>query len=216
MTGGWMRFADHHAPLRQRKWETDDSLNNVQKTVSYWLNNGLSKAKLNVGIPFFGNSWTLKSSAVIPPAVALGPGPAGDFTGIPGLLAFNEICRNVRSGKFKAKTNPDELNGPIAYSQESSGKTWVGYDDPKMVRVKGKYILSENLGGAVVWDISMDDFSNNCKSGANPLLVSLAKTLNIIDNNKSEKLVSGSGSFSLNSKLFLVFFTQLFAFFVIL
>lgn len=209
MTGGWMPFADHHAPLHRRKWETDDSSNSVHKSVFYWVNNGLYKNKINVGIPFFGNTWTLKSNAVIPPAAASGPGPAGQFTATPGLLAFNEICPKVRSGEFKAKTNSEGFNGPIAYSQGSSGKTWVGYDDAKMVKVKGNYIISEKLGGAVVWDISMDDFGNWCGTGENPLLVSLAKTLNVIES-KSEKFVSGSAqSFSFVSTI--VILTQMLA-----
>lgn len=210
-----MPFADHHAPLHRRKWESDDSNNNVHKTVVYWLKNGLSKAKLNVGIPFFGNSWTLKSNAVFPPAAASGPGPAGESTATPGLLAFNEICLKVRKGNLKAKMNTEGFNGPIAYSQESSGKTWVGYDDPKMVKVKGNYIISEKLGGAVVWDISMDDFNNRCEMGPNPLLVTLAKTLNILDS-KSEKLVSGSAqSFSVVSKSLVVIFTQILTFLIL-
>ena len=191
MTGGWNSMADHHAPLYARKWDTPGS-NNVDSAVSYWINKGISKSKINMGIPFFGNSWTLASGAYNPPAAASGPGLAGPFTTTQGELAFYEICRHVRVYKdFKAVRSSARLYGPIAYYIRTSGRTWVGYDDADMIIHKGKYILSKNLGGAVVWDISMDDFQNSCNGGMNPLLSSLSRTLNVFGQNP-QPFVSGS------------------------
>ncbi len=197
MTDNSKSMADHHAPLYTRKWETSGvGSNNVDSVVSYWINKGVSISKLNVGIPFFGKSWTLSSDAYNPPAKASGPGPAGPLTNTQGELAFYEICRHVRIDKdFKAVRSESRLNGPIAYSLWTPGRIWVGYDDVDMVIHKGKYIMSKNLGGAVVWDISMDDFKNTCGSGINPLLASLSRTLNVIGQN-AELYVSASRDLS--------------------
>ncbi|KZS12017.1 Chitinase Idgf2-like protein [Daphnia magna] len=193
MTGSWKSMADHHAPLYPRKWEgPGNENNNVDSMVSYWINQGFPESKINMGIPFFGNSWTLSSGAYNPPAAASGPGAAGPFTATQGELAFYEICQHVRVDKdFKAVRSSSRLNGPFAYSLHTSGRIWVGYDDTDMVVYKGKYIISRQLGGAVVWDISMDDFQNSCGTGRNPLLVSLSRTLNVMDRH-AQPFLSGS------------------------
>ena len=35
---------------------------------------------------------------------------------------------------------------------------WVGYDDPSSAVVKANYIVNNNLGGAMFWDLPSDDF----------------------------------------------------------
>jgi len=38
------------------------------------------------------------------------------------------------------------------------GNQWVGYDDPTIAVVKANYIMTNNLGGAMFWDLPSDDF----------------------------------------------------------
>ena len=47
------------------------------------------------------------------------------------------------------------MNGPYAYK----GNQWVGYDTKNSAETKANYILSENLGGAMFWETSTDDFN---------------------------------------------------------
>ena len=47
------------------------------------------------------------------------------------------------------------MNGPYAYN----GNQWVGYDTKNSAETKANYILSENLGGAMFWETSTDDFN---------------------------------------------------------
>lgn len=197
-------MADHHAPLYPRKWETSgNGNNNVDYMVSYWINQGFPESKINMGIPFFGNSWTLSSGAYNPPAAASGPGAAGPFTATQGELAFYEICQHVRVDKdFKAVRTSSRLNGPFAYSSRTPGSTWVAYDDVDMVMYKGRYVISRHLGGAVVWDISMDDFQNSCGTGRNPLLTSLSRTLNVMDRHAQPFLSGSCGPSSFNFSSF--------------
>ena len=159
--------ADHLAPFYQRSWD-DDSTANCNGSVSYWISQGATPSKLNMGIPLYGNSWTLTSSTVAPPAPANGPGTAGPYSGQPGFLAYFEICNNIKSNGWVKASDPKGLNGPWAYS--STSKQWVGFDDVAMVTAKTKYAVSKGLGGVMVWEISYDDYQNICGGGKNPLL----------------------------------------------
>ena len=50
---GWEpTFADHHAPLYKRSWDTANLSCNY--SVNYWISKGLSAAKINMGIPTYG------------------------------------------------------------------------------------------------------------------------------------------------------------------
>lgn len=166
--------ADHHAPLYKRSWETTN--NNVDYSVNYWLSKGFPAAKINLGIPLYGQSWTIKSTAsVVPPAPANGLGAPGPILAQSGYLGYNEICLNVKSNGWKVVQDTLGQRGPIAYSPASL--SWVGYDDPNFAAVKSNYILAKRLGGAIVWDISTDDFSNACGAGANPIQTAISKTI---------------------------------------
>ena len=174
MHGNWENQTDHHAPLYKRPWETIDY--NVDFTVNHLLTKGFPPSKINLGIPLYGQSWTLGES-VEPEPVSLGagPGPAGPWTSEPGTLGYYEICNSIRNEDWQAVEDPYQLNGPYAYSP-SIPKVWVGYDDIKMTGIKSQYIIENKLGGAMVWDMSMDDFRDNCGDGANPLMTTISET----------------------------------------
>ena len=58
----------------------------------YYESKGAAKSKLIMGIPFYGQSFTLQSSSAGYGAKASGPGSAGKWTRQRGMLAFYEIC----------------------------------------------------------------------------------------------------------------------------
>jgi chitinase len=163
--------ADHHAPLYKRAWDTDPTLS-CNGSVSFWISQGASPSKLNMGIPLYGQSWTLTSSTVSPPAPANGAGIAGPYTAQSGYLGYNEICTNIKSDGWVKASDPQGLNGPYAYSLTS--KQWVGFDDAAMVTTKTNYAQAKGLGGVMVWDISTDDFQNTCGGGKNPLIAAIS------------------------------------------
>ena len=172
--GSWENQVDHHAPLYRRSWDTTSL--NVDFGIGYWASKGMSKSKMNMGIPFYGRSWILSTSAVSPLSPASGPGTQGSLTMESGFLAYYEVCSFLRSNGWTQKTDPNNLMGPYAYLLAS--KNWVGYDDVNMVVYKTNYALASGLGGVMVWDISMDDFQNTCAAGVNPLINAIYSTLN--------------------------------------
>lgn len=171
MHGSWERQADHHAPLFKRSWEGGN--NNVDYIINYYISQGASASKIILGIPLYGRSWTLSSGKTSPPAPASGAGAAGLITKQAGFLGYNEICKSVKSGTYKVVRDAQQKCGPYAFSSS----LWVGYDDVETAIVKSKYALSSGLGGAMVWDISTDDFNNACGDGKFALCSAISKTL---------------------------------------
>jgi chitinase len=57
---------------------------------------GADKEKLILGVPFYGQSFTLSENTkkTVDGSPAEGPGQAGEFTKQPGMLANYEICSN--------------------------------------------------------------------------------------------------------------------------
>ena len=90
--GSWERVTGHTAPL-QGSGESDS----VEASMNYWIRQGIPAAKLLVGIPFYGQSFTLASPAVNRDQAAIGvqargAGLPGPFTQQAGMLAYFEIC----------------------------------------------------------------------------------------------------------------------------
>ncbi len=52
-----------------------------------------------------------------------------------------------------------------------------GYDDVETVQYKTNYVLENNLGGAMIWEITMDEFTNTCGGGKNPLMTAISQII---------------------------------------
>ena len=52
------------------------------------------------------------------------------------------------------------MEGPYAFGDN----TWVGYDTIKTTEKKSQYVLHNNLGGAMIWELSADDFNVSKKN----------------------------------------------------
>ncbi|XP_032799136.2 chitotriosidase-1-like [Daphnia magna] len=173
MHGSWEPdVADHHAPLRKRSFETIDY--NVESSVHHWITNGLSASKINLGMPLYGRSWKLASAVTTPPAPAVGVGAPGPFTKEEGYVSYFEICQAVQNEGWQVVQDPDQFIGPYALSP-TDVVNWIGYDDITMLTTKSNYVLSKGLGGAMVWEISLDDYRGACGAGMNPLLTAISR-----------------------------------------
>eukprot|EP00095_Tigriopus_kingsejongensis_P003675 maker-scaffold11_size778918-snap-gene-5.22 protein:Tk03675 transcript:maker-scaffold11_size778918-snap-gene-5.22-mRNA-1 annotation:"chitinase" len=159
--GSWESQADHHAPLYRRSW--DQTRSDIEHTVNILLELGAPSTKLVLGMPTYGKSFTVSGPNGAPPRSSSGGGTAGPITKQTGTLGFMEICLKIQNEGW---TLVDDVSGPYAYQ----GDQWVGFDTVKSIQVKSDFVIQRNLGGAMIWDLSMDDFSNQCGFGKNPLL----------------------------------------------
>jgi chitinase len=148
LNGGWNNYADHAAPLFTSPLDSiaADKHNNVDSAVSAYLAGGIPNGKLNVGIPFYGHGWmgvAATKHGLYQPATGPAPQDQGDYNVLQALPGFSHYY--------------DPLSGMAHWIYSPASKTFYSYDDDTSVFVKGLYIGSRHLGGAMFWDLTGDD-----------------------------------------------------------
>jgi len=172
--GQWDKKTGHVAPFYGHP-DDDYSYFNANFTMNYWIESGAPPKKLVMGMPLYGQSFTLsnkKENGLNAPA--RDGGAAGPATRAKGFLAYHEICRNIKNGWTVVKDDATPARmGPYAYK----GDQWVGFDDKDMIRKKSEYIKEMGLGGGMVWALDLDDFKNKCGEGRYPLMNTIREVL---------------------------------------
>lgn len=169
----------HHSPLFHREEDVDVPFNaNADYAISSLIDRGASPSKILMGIPFFGNSWAVDFNDTDPLSRIKDEAAPGKLIKSYQRRAYYEICDATQKDDWQVFQKSDKLMGPYAVSpiDSNNSRVWVGYDDPAIVAVKANYILTKELGGAYVWDISQDDFQNTCGGGINPMLTAITST----------------------------------------
>lgn len=176
--GSWETRTGHVSPLYGSNDDTYPQYN-TDYTMKLLVAMGAEKEKLILGIPFYGQSFTLshKSKEHGFGSASLGPGKEGEFTLQAGMLAYSEICHNLRKPKWKTGTDPSMKSGPYA----TNGAQWVGFDDIETVTLKAKYAIEEGYGGVGAWTVDLDDFTNRCCYESAPLLKAINRALGRLD-----------------------------------
>ncbi|XP_065077176.1 acidic mammalian chitinase-like [Ochlerotatus camptorhynchus] len=158
--GPWESKTGHNAPLYVGPHDvtpTQQQLN-VNSSVNYWLQHGAPPAKLNLGVAFYGRSFTLRSAGEHDVgAPTNGPGQGGPYTYESGFLGYNEICEKLTVEKWNQCWDAHQ-KVPFAYG----GNQWVGYDNEESLSQKCDFIYENGLGGGMVWSVETDDFHGTC------------------------------------------------------
>ncbi|XP_054155291.1 probable chitinase 10 [Oppia nitens] len=130
----------------------------------YYVNKGIPKEKVLMGIPFYGHTFKLadKNKHYIgAPITGEGRTPHGEGDN----AWYSEMCELVKKEHWTKET-PDDGHDPIAYHDY----LWVGYDDPYAALDKSKWVKDNGFGGVIIWEITQDDYHPNCCSVAYPML----------------------------------------------
>ncbi|XP_014434032.1 chitotriosidase-1 [Pelodiscus sinensis] len=170
--GSWEKVTGHVSPLYKGKTDTGSAVySNADYAVGYWIQKGAPAEKIIMGIPTYGRTFTLSSSDTGVGAPVFGPASLGPFTREAGFWAYYEIC-TFQKGATTERIEEQK----VPYSFKDS--QWVGYDDMQSIETKVDYLKKKSLGGAMVWALDLDDFSDSfCGQGKFPLLQALKKYL---------------------------------------
>ncbi|XP_068449545.1 chitinase, acidic.1 [Clinocottus analis] len=170
--GHWETSTGHNSPLYRSTLDSGSQIHqNINSSITHWLALGAPAEKILLGFPTYGRTYRLTSGATGLGAPSNGPADAGPYTRTAGFWSYYEVC------DFSSSTSSEwipEQEVPFA----TYGSSWVGYDDKRSYSSKVQWMTANNLGGAHVWTLDMDDFGGNfCSDGAYPLIKHLRMSM---------------------------------------
>ncbi|XP_036386815.1 acidic mammalian chitinase-like [Megalops cyprinoides] len=170
--GHWERSTGHNSPLYRSSFDQGTHIHhNIDSALVYWMDNGAPAEKLLMGFPTYGRTFRLSSSMTSLGAPANGPAAAGPYTRDAGYWSYYEICSFILN---RTVSWIDDQKVPYA----THGDAWVGYDNMESYTIKVQWLRDNNLGGASVWTLDLDDFGGTfCLDGAYPLVSHLRNSL---------------------------------------
>uniref|UniRef100_A0A3B4FRL4 chitinase n=1 Tax=Pundamilia nyererei TaxID=303518 RepID=A0A3B4FRL4_9CICH len=155
--GHWEAVTGHNSPLYSSSADPGSQIHyNIMKRKQVKV--------LLLGFPTYGRTYRLSSGANGLGAPANGPADPGPYTQTAGFWAFYEICDFINTASVGWISEQE-----VPYA--TYGSSWLGYDDKRSYSSKVQWMTANNLGGAHVWTLDMDDFSGYfCSAGTYPLI----------------------------------------------
>lgn len=151
--GPWSEVTSFNAPLYGAV--------SADSAIQAYLAAGVPNDKLVMGVPFYGHGWQ---------GVAEGnnnglgqPHTGASLSG----LAYKRILQDYL-GDFQRYW--DET-AQVAWLYDAESQTFITYDDADSLQLKAEYIQANQLGGVMIWEITLDDDDH-------PLLNALTLSLN--------------------------------------
>jgi chitinase len=140
----------------------------VSGAVENFIANGVSPAKLGIGVAFYGDVWT---GGVSRPRQSWVTAPT--VTQVP----YTEIM----SGYYKANDYHWDTNAQAAYlsidSSAVAGQKFISYDDERTCRAKVRYVREHGLGGVMIWQLALGHQADQPARFRDPLVVALRRAL---------------------------------------
>lgn len=137
-----------------------------------WRNN-ITSTKVNLGLAFYGRSFTVASSSCTEPGCAyLSAGDAGTCSATAGILMNSEIGDIISEYGLTPQLYEDAAVKVITWNDDQ----WVSYDDEDTWKLKGDFAKSQCLGGVLVWAVDQDDTNLTSSDG---LAAALGNALNV-------------------------------------
>lgn len=155
--GPWSKaiVTGHNAPLYQSPNDptATASLFNVNSAVTSYLDAGLPRNKLVLGVPFYGYIY--------------GGVSAGSYRGLysswdtnedgtwaKNIVDYDDIRDNyLSSGDWEYHFDP---HTKVPYIYSASKQQFVSFDDVHSLAEKTTYVKEQNLRGVMIWDLSSD------------------------------------------------------------
>jgi GH18 family chitinase len=130
---------------------------NAKAAVSWYTTSGISKNKILYGLAAYGRTFTVSSSNSAKVGLtANSPGNAGPYTKESGFLSYYEIEEKMKLQSSLQGYDSMQGGAILAYDENQ----WVGYDNSLTLYEKVSYIIQQDLAGAFLWSVDLDDFNN--------------------------------------------------------
>jgi chitinase len=154
--GPWTPTAGHHSALRSRDAQGDDSLAGGLHTM---LKAGVPAAKLVAGVAMYGRGFT----GVVPPAPGAsfnGAKREGVFAGTDGSMPYREMalcCLDAQGHGTRGYQVIHDKQADAYALWNPRTHVYMGYDDPRSVLSKARFVVDQGLAGVFAWEYSQDN-----------------------------------------------------------
>jgi chitinase len=167
MSGDWGWLSWHHSPLFG---EGPLHPTSIASTVQAYLNAGVPRAKLGIGIGLYGLYF---NQPVTGPRQSL-EGMAGQSNNFDDVNNYQRLVEDNAFGQPGAQYHWDDVakQSYISYSQpwwraSVAPVTYLSYEDERSIAEKGKWVREQNLGGTLVWAVN---YGYLPQQNANPMM----------------------------------------------
>ena len=141
--GTWDSYTDMSAPLYTPSEYSPHYKVSADGSIGLWLSAGFPSSKLVVGIPFYGYLYSNVTGG--------GNGLYARFSG-GGSISYDRILSTYLVNSGFTRYFHAEALVPWLFN----GSSFISYDDETSIAAKAKYIVSKNLAGASVWELSQN------------------------------------------------------------
>lgn len=155
--GGWLSW--HSAALAGATGATPTS---VEASIAYYRRAGVPRARLGLGIPFYGTCWR----GVTGPRQSGGSVVASD-----NVMGYRNLIRDYYAPELR-QWDAAAMTPWLGSAQPlgPAGCTFVAYDDAQSIAAKGDYRRRHGLGGAIIWTIAQGHLPERPPGQRDPLL----------------------------------------------
>ena len=188
--GAFEKQTNHHAPIyyneddptRYNKYTfcAEDALKMYVKEYN------IPTEKLNVGSPFYSRGWSevddsTGTNGLFSTATKAYKGSWDSVTSPGGQIPWFQIKEMENKDGWK-KYWDDKAKVPYLYNKSS--KSMITYEDEKSLKERCNFVIKNNYGGIIVWEITGDDKDKNFPL-TTLLWESLGKTIETSTENNS-------------------------------
>jgi chitinase len=146
--GAWETLTNHQSNLYTSKEDPASPRFSVDDTVRAYLARGAPSSELVIGVPFYSRGWT-GVAATNHGLYQLSSGPA------PGVWESGVNDYKVTKGLLSSGFTR-YWDGKAFASWLFDGTTFWTFDDAKVMKHKAHYVLKNDLGGIMFWELSGD------------------------------------------------------------
>ncbi|MCP3098022.1 glycosyl hydrolase family 18 protein [Myxococcus sp. K15C18031901] len=160
MTGPWDGWQSWYSSAL--RGDSGNRPSSVTASLNAWVAAGLPKAKLGMGIPFYGMAWRHIT------------GPYqnytdwSDYVGSDNDFTYQYIQELSSRGVYHWDEAAQSSYITFATPVVDGTVRWISYDSPQAIAAKGAFARNNGYGGTIIWTINQG--CTNPATGANPLL----------------------------------------------
>jgi chitinase len=159
LNGSWSPVSNFNAPLYPAPGDpTVTPGNNADAAIQNYLGKGVPADKLVLGVPFYGravqgvanvNGGLFQTYTGTP----LGTWDTG-ATGATGMFDYADIAANYLGQPGIVLHRDADAGVPWLY--DPTNGLFLSYDDPASLALKKQYVITNELGGVMIWEMSSD------------------------------------------------------------